>query len=120
MKKLTIIMLSLIAVITLIGASAYAWKGGGPGHGGQGCPYYSSIDPAKAQQFYNDTAPLRQKMLQLRGELMQLYAQPNPDWNAISKKHQEMIQVRTELQKRAHESGLPYGHIGMQRCCRGW
>ncbi|GAB6183489.1 hypothetical protein [Thermodesulfovibrio hydrogeniphilus] len=120
MKKLSITILSVLVVFIMIGASAYAWKGGGPGYGGQGCPCYSSVDPAKAQQFYNDTTPIRQKMLQLRGELMQLYAQPNPDWNAISKKQQEMVQVRTELQKRAHEYGLPYGKMGMHRCGRGW
>jgi zinc resistance-associated protein len=50
---------------------------------------------------------LRQKQLQLRGELAQLYGQPNRDWNVITKKQQEMVQLRTEMQKKAQEYGLP-------------
>lgn len=118
-KTITALMVVAMAVI-LIGGAAYAWKGGGTGYGAN-CPAYGSVDPEKAQKFYNDTLPLRQKQLQLRGELAQLYSQPNPDWNAITKKQQEMVQLRIEMQKKAHEYGLPYGGGRMmQRFHRGW
>ncbi|MEJ5227453.1 hypothetical protein [Thermodesulfovibrio sp.] len=114
MKKVILTFLIAVVSFSLLGGSAYAWRGGAGGYGG-GCPMYgySYVDPEKAQRFYNDTSSLRQKQLQLRGELMQLYAQPNPDWKAIEKKHQEMAQIRTEMQKRAQEHGLPYiGNFG--------
>ncbi|MDI1472701.1 MAG: periplasmic heavy metal sensor [Thermodesulfovibrio sp.] len=122
MKKTFIITIAALFVLGIIGGAAYAWRGGGPGYGGYACPYYSStVDPQKAQKFYTDTLPLRQKQLQLRAELAQLYGQPNPDWNAITKKHQEMVQLRTEIQKKAQEYGLPYGRgMMMQKYHRGW
>lgn len=119
-KTVTLLMVVAIAFV-LVGGVAYAWKGGGFGGYGGNCPFYGSVAPEKAQRFYNDTLPLRQKHLQLRGELMQLYAQPNPDWNAISKKQQEMLQLRTEMQKRAYESGIPFsGRMNSHRFGKGW
>lgn len=119
-KSITVLIVVAIAVV-LVGSVAYAWKGTGFGGWCGNCPVYTSVDPGKAQKFYNDTLPLRQKQLQLKGELMQLYAQPNPDWNAISKKQQEMLQLRTEIQKRAYEYGLPFGRgCDMKRFSRGW
>lgn len=117
MRKIVIIAVVALFTVVLIGASAHAWKGKGAGYG---CLCYS-VDPAKTQKFYSDTLPLRQKMLQLRGELSQLFVQPNPDWNAITKKKQEMVQLKTEMQRKAQEYGLPYGGImRMQRFGRGW
>lgn len=112
MKKTMMIAIVALFVMGLIATTSYAWKGAGPGSGGYGynCPAYGSVDPEKAQKFYNDTTPLRQKMLQLRGELAQLFAQQNPDWDAISQKRQEMAKLKTELQKKAHEYGFGYGY----------
>ncbi|WP_353684134.1 hypothetical protein V4D30_09695 [Thermodesulfovibrio sp. 3907-1M] len=126
MRKTLIIALVALFAVALVGA-AYAWRGGGPGYGGYGynCPGYANVDPEKAQKFYNDTASLRQKMLQLRGELAQLYAQPNPDWNAIGKKQQELTQLRVEMKKKAQEYGTGYGYgfgrmQGFGNCGRCW
>lgn len=123
MRKTLIIAMVALFTVALIGSAAYAWRGGGPGYGFN-YPAYSSVDPEKAQKFYNDTASLRQKMLQLRGELAQLYAQPNPDWNAIAKKQQEMTQLRVEMQKKAQEYGFGYGRGfgrgGYGNCGRCW
>ncbi len=116
MRKTMTLLMAIAIVFVLIGGVAYGWKGGGWVGSG---PYYASVDPAKAQKFYNDTLPLRQKQLQIRSELMQLYGQPNPNWDAIAKKQQEMLQIRNEIQKRAYEYGLPYGR-GMKRFGRGW
>jgi hypothetical protein len=61
-------------------------------------------------------------MLQLRTDLMTLRAQTPIDWNAISAKQKEMVDVRTEIQKRAADSGFTgtgcgicgmQGHMGM-------
>lgn len=127
MKKTMMIAIVALFVMGLIATTSYAWKGAGPGSGGYGynCQAYGSVDPEKAQKFYNDTTPLRQKMLQLRGELAQLFAQQNPDWDAISQKRQEMAKLKTELQKKAHEYGFGYGYgfgrmgHGGYRCGQG-
>jgi zinc resistance-associated protein len=121
MKKIFIIAVTALFALAIIGGAAYAWRGGGSGYGGgYACPAYNNVDPQKAQKFYNDTLPLRQKQLQLRGELAQLYGQPNRDWNVITKKQQEMVQLRTEMQKKAQEYGLPYGcGMMMQKYNRG-
>ncbi len=120
MRKPIILALSLMIVITLIVTTAYAWRGGGQGPYNSGCPYYS-VDAEKAQKFYNETLQLRQRHMQTRGELMQLYAQQNPDWNLIAKKEQELAQIRVETQKKARELGIPYG-CGRGGCNyhRGW
>lgn len=109
MKRIAILTLAALISLGVLGVSAYAWKGSGFGGYGGVCPTYGYLDSEKLQKFYNDTLPLRQKQLQLRGQLLQLYSTPNPDWNAIAKIQQEMIQLRTEIQKRAYESGLNFG-----------
>ncbi|MEN2994172.1 MAG: hypothetical protein ABDH19_02340 [Thermodesulfovibrio sp.] len=122
MKKTITMIIVAVFLVALLGGGAYAWKGAGVGYG---CPGYASFDPQKIQKFYNDTLSLRQKKLQLRGELMQLYAQPNPDWNAISQKKQEIAKIMTEIQKKAYEYGIGYfprfGRMhGFGNCGRCW
>lgn len=98
MKKAISIGLAVVLVAALVtGAMAF-----GPGYG-------SSLTPEQAQkfaQFQKDTLPLRQKMLQLKTELMGLRTQTTPDWNAIAAKQKEMVDVRTEIQKKAAETGI--------------
>lgn len=121
MRKIVLLAMAVLILAATFVGSSYAFKGAG--YGAYNCPSYGAVDPEKAQKFYNDTASLRQKQLQLRGELMQLYAQPNPDWNAITKKQQEMAQIRTELQKKAREYGFGYGYGrmgGFGNCGRCW
>lgn len=86
--------------------------------------YPVGVDPAKAQQYCKEIQPLWQKDLQLRGELLTLWAQPNPDWNAIKQKEQERASIKVEMHKKAYEMGLPYAPAGkrglnIRRVC-GW
>lgn len=59
--------------------------------------------------FQQDVLPLRQKLMQLRTELVALESQTNPDWAAISAKQKEMVDVRVEIQKRAFAAGVSLG-----------
>lgn len=115
MKKILVKSLAVLAGVATLTGSAMAWRGMGMGMGPCGGYGYYPLavqqDPQqmqKFQSFLNETLPLRQKMLQLRGELMQLYAQPNIDWDAVTRKRQEMVRIQTEIQKRARNYGLPY------------
>ena len=52
---------------------------------------------------------------QLRLEKRSLMLQPNPNWDAILEKEQELAKIRVELMKKAHDKGLPLGRFGMWR-----
>lgn len=118
----------VVAMIAVVVAAAFAF---GPGYGqGRGAGYgicqgaAGTVTPEQSQKFgkfQTDILPLKQKMLQLRTELMTLRAQTPTDWNAISAKQKEMVDVRTEIQKRMTESGFGggcgacgygFGHMG--------
>lgn len=107
MKKTIGLAFAVALVVTLV-TTAMAF---GPGYGmGKGYGFMgANLTTEQAQkfaQFQTETLPLRQKMLQLRTELMTLMAQTNPDWDAIAAKQKEMLNVRLEIQKKAFEAGI--------------
>jgi hypothetical protein len=61
---------------------------------------------AKFVKFQNEILPLKQKMLQLRTELMNIRTQTPTDWNAVAAKQKEMVDVRIAIQKKASEYGF--------------
>jgi Spy/CpxP family protein refolding chaperone len=111
--KRSIITVLAFALVTVVAAGAFAF---GPGHGrGMGIGYEAcpmtggTVTPEQSQKFakfQSDILPLKQKMLQLRAELMTLRAQTPTDWNAISANRKEMVDVRTEIQKKAAQGGF--------------
>lgn len=118
MRRLLSVLLVAAVVIAFTGVS-FAQGGMGPG-----AQYPIGVDPAKAQQYCKEVQPLYQKDLQIRGELLTLWAQLNPDWNAIKQKEQERASLRVEIHKKAYEMGLPYAPGGkrglnIRRIC-GW
>ena len=103
--RVTIVALALAMLGGTVASAA------GPGTGPGNCPTAAS-DPEQAQKFatfQQQTLPLRQKMTQLRTELVTMRAQSNPDWPAISAKQKEMIDVRVEIQKQAAAAGVAFG-----------
>lgn len=116
MKKAIKIGLAVVFVIALVSAATAFGPGMGMGHGMMG----HNMSPEQTQKFADfqkETLTLRQKMLQLKTELMTLRAQTTPDWKAISEKQKEMIDVRTEIQKKASEAGIV--DFGPGRCRSG-
>jgi predicted nucleic acid-binding Zn-ribbon protein len=74
----------------------------------------------KFAQFQQEILPLRQQMMQLKTELMTLRTQQNPDWKAIADKQKQMVDVRTEIQKKRAAAGLPaVGGCGGGGCGMG-
>jgi Spy/CpxP family protein refolding chaperone len=99
-----------LAVVLATGAFAQG-AAGGPGHGkGYGKCQAANMTPEQNQkftQFQNEVLPLKQKMLQLRTELRTLRAQTPTNWDAVSAKQKEMVDVRIEIQKKAAAYGFP-------------
>ncbi|MDW8136112.1 MAG: hypothetical protein RMI74_04895 [Thermodesulfobacterium sp.] len=116
MRKNLVKALAVLAGVSTLTGSALAWRGSGMGMGMGPCggyypPFLVQQDPQqlpKFQSFLRETLPLRQKLLQMREELMELYTQPHPNWEAITKKRQEIVALQVEIQKRAQNYGLPY------------
>jgi hypothetical protein len=116
MKKGLII--GLVAALALVAATV-VFAAGGPGGGFGNCPAIGQqVTPEQAQKFakfQNEILPLKQKMLQLRTDLMNIRTQTPTDWNAVAAKQKEMVDVRIAIQKKAAEYGFKgkgFGHRG--------
>lgn len=134
MKKILSIGLAVILVVALATAVMAFAPGGreygrGMGMMGQYCGTSSNLTPVQSRltQFQTDKFPLRQKIFQLRTELMTLMSQPAPDQNAIVIKQKEMMDLRTAIQQKAAETGVAgfgpgyyRGGRGMGICGVGW
>lgn len=125
MKSLLSVALAVsLAMVLATGAFAQGPGGGmgsgaGMGKGYANCPA-ANLTPEQQQkftQFQNEVLPLKQKMIQLRTELRTLRAKTPTDWNAVSAKQKEMVDVRIEIQKKAADSG--FAGCGMGRGMKG-
>jgi zinc resistance-associated protein len=112
MKKLTTILVTLIAV-TALTASAFAF-GPGWGRGYGSGPYYGPDERAfsglnlTAEQtakinalrdaYLKDTKPLQDKLFSKRGDLKLLWLQTNPDQNKILAVQKEIRALRDQMQ----------------------
>lgn len=110
MKKIVIAVLVTIMVAAAItagyaiGPNAY-WGNCSPGS----CAGYNNLTPeqkAKVEALQQEIQPLREQMFAKRSELRALMTQQNPDWNAIEQTRKEMAELRTQIQKKAFESGV--------------
>ena len=121
-KKLSKILAILgTAGVLAVGASfAQNETTSQPGKMGSG--YRGKINQQKVQAYCKEVQPLWQKMWQIRNELHELWSKNPPDWSAIEKKEEELIKLRLEMRKKAHEMGLPFGpktSLRLRRIC-GW
>jgi Spy/CpxP family protein refolding chaperone len=112
MKKvvLAVMMIGIMAV-AITGVYAFGPNADcGSGNCAQAnCMGYTNLtddQKAKVDQLKNEMLPLKQQMVAKRSELMSLRSQQNPDWTTIEKKQKEMVELRTEMQKKAFETGV--------------
>lgn len=128
MRKIVVV----IGLVTVLGfalmqqASARGW-GAGQG-GGYYCPNYGmnyqqmdDATRAKIDAFRSETIELRKQMAMKRAEKQALMANQNPDPQAIARVEGELFDLRTQMQNKATEAGVPamgrgrgnYGGMGM-------
>jgi Spy/CpxP family protein refolding chaperone len=121
MKK-TWVVLGLVAVMFIGASYVYArgpgfGPGSGPGAAGTGnCPGLggaSNLTPEQQtqmkelqQKHYNEMAPLKEEMYNLRQELRALWANPTADRTVIQAKQSEMSKLRDQMQDKMVEFRL--------------
>lgn len=104
MTRMATRLLLLVLALSL-GQAAVAWAG--PRGWGMGGGWAANLTPEQSakifelkQKFMNDTAPLRQQMLQKRTELNALWQAPNPDPTKIAAKQKELNALRDQMQQK--------------------
>jgi len=116
-RTISIIVAAMLVLTVTAGAMAF-----GPGAGmGMGRGMEHNITPEDAKkfaEFQKEILPLRQKMLQLTTELMTIRTQTPINWDAVAAKKKEMVDVKTEIQKKAAEAGITRG-LGPGTCRGG-
>jgi hypothetical protein len=115
MKTAKTLIVAVALLVSIVGVAVAAGPFYGPGRG-----YYAVApeDAQKVAQFQSDIQPLRDRMFQLRTEIHALRGQTPTDWNAIAAKQKEMVDIRTEIQRKGAEAGVAccgYGPRGYGR-----
>ena len=119
MKKMKkgIFIIGALGFILLTGTQAFScywdWYWGGPMGGPMGSLYGSTY-----QQFYDDTAKLRQDLAAKQGEYNALLASPNPDPKRAAELKREIEVLHDQLRKMARHYNLPIPNSGYYG--RGW
>jgi zinc resistance-associated protein len=105
MRKKTFPCLLILTLALTLGLAATALAG--PMGRGMGGGWAANLTPEQSakilelkQKFMNDTAPLRQQMLQKRIELNALWQAPNPDQAKIAAKQKELNALRDQMQQK--------------------
>ncbi|MBE0427527.1 MAG: hypothetical protein IBX72_12905 [Nitrospirae bacterium] len=131
MKK--VFVTGLVMVVSLILVSAvYAYF---PGKG-YGFKQFCNADIETVKKFQRETLPLRDELITKRLEIRKEYAKEKPDSERIATLQKEIMDIRTKIQQKAEERGLPAwkgGKIGHGKkmgrgmkgatgypCPRGW
>jgi len=114
-----IIAIAIIAGLGLVGfqqASARGWGGGCPGYGMN----YQQLDDAtkaKVDAFRAETANLRKEIAMKRAEKRALLNNQAPDPQAVAKVEGQLFDLRTEMQNKAGDAGIPM--MGMRQMGMG-
>lgn len=116
--KRAIKVLMVVVLVAVTVSSVYAigpsGRGIGMGMGPEHCLASGNLTPeqkAKIEKFTAEVQGLREQIIKKRSELTILRTQPNPDWKAIEQKHKEIVEIKTQIQKKAHEEGVA-GQVG--------
>ncbi len=102
--------------------SARGW-GGGQGMGGSPCQNYQMLDEAtqaKVGAFREATVELRKEIAMKRAEKRALMRAQTPDAAAVAKVEGELFDLRSEMQSKAQEAGMPMMGAGMGMGMQGF
>lgn len=103
MRKWLIVSIAVLTFLVLVSA-VYAHF---PGRGaGLNCRQFAGADIEKVKQFQKETLPLRDEMITRRLEIREELHKETPDRDRIAEIKKEMIDLRTQIMKKADEAGL--------------
>ena len=104
----------IVALGLVLVSSVYAYPpGGGPGD----C--LSRVGRSGSEEFRNyqkTILPLRDELVSKQGELRREFSKPTIDRDRIAGIQKEIIDIRTEILKKADEAGLPAWKGDRRRC----
>lgn len=115
MKK-TVITLSIILIVGLLAASAYAC--GGCGWGNNGNYHSANYNNSANQTFYDDTQAIRTSIAADRAELNALMAGTNPDPERARELTEQISKSENELRNKAKQYNV--SGMGMTGYGQGW
>ena len=108
------IVLSLVMALTIV-TYTYNAEAGNCGRGcggGAQCNNGSSAQAPTAEElqaqenFFNDTAALREQLFEKRTEYFSVLSQENPDKDLAAQIWSEMIDLQTQMREKAAEAGI--------------
>ncbi len=123
MKK-SIVALALVVAVGIAGMNIAEARWGGGGYGcqngggpsgcnGSGCNQNSDVDSQAFEDFYDETADLREQMFDLRQDYFEIMNQETPDKEAAAEAWGEMFDLKTLIQEKAEAAGIQKG-FGMR------
>lgn len=95
--------LAVITFLVLVSAVYAQFPGRGAGFP---CIQSADADIEKVKEFQKETLPLRDEMVVRRLEIRKELQKETPDRDYVAKIRKEMIDIKTQIQKRADEAGL--------------
>lgn len=105
--KKALIMVALIATAAIVATAA--WAGPRGGWDGSGRGYYAHMGPQN-EAYMEETADLRDRLSEKRGEYQALMARENPDPERASRLQREMSQIRAEIRSKTQNHQAYYGN----------
>lgn len=101
MNRVSVAVLVLIAGLLLV-TVVYAHFPAGEKAGG-----FENINIESMKKFQQETLPLRDRLMVKKLELRQEYMEEKPDREKIAEIKKEIIDIRTRIEIKADEAGLP-------------
>lgn len=95
--------LAVLTFLVLVSAVYAHFPGRGSGFN---CRQFADADIEKVKQFQKETLPLRDEMVFKRLEIRKELHKETPDRDRIAEIKKEMIDIRTQIMKKADESEL--------------
>lgn len=111
MKKWIWVGLILVSSLVLISAVYAHLPGKGYGSG-----WLCNADSESVKKFQRDTLSLRDELISKRFEIREEYSKEKPDLDKIATLKKEIVDIRTEIRKKAQAAGLPAWKDGKIGC----
>ncbi len=112
MKKMTGMIIAVVAMLVLASAAFAWWDGPGMGYGPG---YYSSTNAENMRKYQKETLSLRDDLASKQLDLQVEYDRPVPDTARIASIKKDIIDIEAKIQVVADKYSIPAGGPGYGR-----